>query len=178
MTDTENSQLETLNTKANILYKFVMLYNDYIKTARDYGTGEIINMVEVHILTKIEENPGITVTEVALMWNRTKGAVSQIVSKLEKRGLIERRKERGNAKNVHLYVTDKGEILSKAHKAYDIQELNWADKTLHTDFTSQEIDTFYKVMQRYNELMDVTGTEDMEQNTREDRSSQTLHTRN
>lgn len=161
MNDYENSAFEKLNAKANIIYKFVMLYNDYMKTAHDYGTGEIINMVEIHILTDIEENPGITVTEVALMWKRTKGAVSQIVSKLEKRGLIERRKENGNAKNVHLYVTDKGEILSKAHKAYDIKELNWADKILHSNFATQEIDAFYKVMQRYTELLDITSTEDI-----------------
>ena len=75
-----------LNTKASIIYKFVTTYSDYIKKPHDYGTGEIISMVEVHILTIIEENPGITVTEVALGWNRTKGAISQTISKLEKRG--------------------------------------------------------------------------------------------
>ncbi|MGW8427674.1 MarR family transcriptional regulator [Peribacillus simplex] len=84
MKDTENviqtnAKYYELDAKANIIYKFVMNYNDYIKTARDYGTGEIINMVEVHTLTVIEENPGITVTEVALEWNRTKSAVSKII---------------------------------------------------------------------------------------------------
>jgi hypothetical protein len=75
MNDTENviqtnAKYHELDVKANIIYKFVMTYNDYIKTARDYGTGEIINMVEVQTLTVIEENPGITVTDVALEWNR------------------------------------------------------------------------------------------------------------
>jgi DNA-binding MarR family transcriptional regulator len=148
-----------LDEKANIIYKFVMIYSDYIKTARDYGTGEIINMMEVHTLTVIEENPGITVTEVALEWNRTKGAVSQILSKLEKRGLIIRKKEAGNAKTVHLYVTDKGKILSNAHKDYDIKELTWADKTLHKSFTTEEINAFYTVMQKYTELMEMPRIE-------------------
>ncbi|WP_076983037.1 MarR family transcriptional regulator [Bacillus siamensis] len=49
-------------------------------------------MVEVHTLTVTEENPGITVTEAALKRNRTRGAVSQIISKLEKRDLIIRKK--------------------------------------------------------------------------------------
>jgi DNA-binding MarR family transcriptional regulator len=136
-----------------------MNYNDYIKTARDYGTGEIINMVEVHTLTLIEENPGITVTEVALEWNRTKGAVSQIITKLEKRDLIIRKKEAGNAKNVHLYVTDKGKLLSIAHKDYDIKELTRADKTLRNSFTTEEINVFYKVMQKYTELLDMRDVE-------------------
>ncbi|WP_232697801.1 MarR family winged helix-turn-helix transcriptional regulator [Brevibacillus daliensis] len=164
MNDTENviqknAKYHELDAKANIIYKFVMTYTDYIKTARDYGTGETINMMEVHTLTVIEENPGITVTEVALEWNRTKGAVSQIITKLEKRGLIIRKKEHDNAKNVHLYVTDRGEVLSKAHKDYDIKELTWADRTLHKSFTSEEIDVFYKVMQQYTELLDMPRQE-------------------
>ncbi|MEH7515280.1 MarR family transcriptional regulator [Gottfriedia acidiceleris] len=154
-----NAKYHELDAKANIIYKFVMNYSDYIKSARDYGTGEIINMVEVHTLTVIEENPGITVTEVALEWNRTKGAVSQIISKLEKRGLIKRKKEVGNARIVHLYVTEKGNLLSKAHKEYDINELIWADKTLSKSFTSEEINVFYNVMQKYTELLDMPRKE-------------------
>nr|WP_315019611.1 MarR family transcriptional regulator [uncultured Aminipila sp.] len=144
-----------MNAKASILYKFVMTYSDYIKTAHDYGTGETINMAEVHTLTAIEENPGITVTEVALEWNRTKGAVSQIIGKLEKRGLIIRKKEGSNAKTVHLYVTEKGKLLSNAHKAYDIKELAFTDKILHDSFSSEEINIFYNVMEKYIELMDM-----------------------
>jgi len=154
-----NAKYHELDTKASIIYKFVMNYNDYIKTARDYGTGEIINMVEVHTLTVIEENPGITVTEVALEWNRTKGAVSQIITKLEKRSLIVRKKEAGNAKNVHLYVTDQGKLLSKAHKDYDIKVLTQADKTLRKSFTTEEIDIFYKVMKNYTDLLDMPEKE-------------------
>lgn len=74
-----------LNDKANLLYKFVMLYGDYVAENQDYGTGELINMVEVHTLTAIEENPGVNISELANMWNRTKGAISQTATKLEKR---------------------------------------------------------------------------------------------
>lgn len=155
----ENVKYHELNSKANIIYKFVMNYSDYIKAVRDYGTGDIINMVELHTLTVIEENPGITVTEVSLEWNRTKGAVSQIIAKLEKRNFIIRKKEDGNARNVHLYATDKGKILSKAHKAYDIKELTWANKILQNSFTNKEIDAFYKVMKRYTELLNMPRQE-------------------
>lgn len=36
-----NANYHELNEKANIIYEFVMKYNDYIKTSRDYGTDEI-----------------------------------------------------------------------------------------------------------------------------------------
>lgn len=158
MKNTENlisikNKYNELNIKANIIYKFVTTYNDYIKKPHDYGTGEIINMVEVHILTIIEENPGITVTEVALEWNRTKGAISQTITKLENRGLIERKKEDNDAKSIHLYATKKGIILSQAHKTYDIKELTSANKILSESFTLKEIDIFYKIMNKYTELL-------------------------
>lgn len=148
-----NEKYHELDNKAGTIYKFVKTYSDYIKATRDYGTGEPINMVEVHTLTMIEENPGITATEIAIEWNRTKGAASQIVNKLEQRGFIIKKREEGNEKNLHLYVTEKGVKLSKAHKAYDIEELTWADKVLQQSFTSEEIDAFYKVMQKYTQLL-------------------------
>lgn len=80
-----NNIFHQLNDRANLLYKFAMLYSDYVAENQDYGTGDLISMVEVHTLTAIEDNPGISVTELALMWNRTKGAISQTVTKLEKK---------------------------------------------------------------------------------------------
>ena len=52
-----------------------------------------------------------------------KGAISQTLAKLEKRGLILRKKKDGNARTVHLYVTDKGKELSEAHKNFDIEHM-------------------------------------------------------
>lgn len=46
--------------KLNLLYKFVILYNEFINKFKDYGIGEFINMVEVYMLIVIEENLGIS----------------------------------------------------------------------------------------------------------------------
>ena len=75
--DKENidvTEQSRLFNRAVVRYDFVEAYNQYMKIARDYGTGETINMVEVHTLTLIEEHPGIMAKDVASMWNRTKGA--------------------------------------------------------------------------------------------------------
>lgn len=150
----DNQQLfDMLNDKANIIYRFVMLYADYVKQTRDYGTGEKISMVEVHTLTNIEENPGITASEVAHMWNRTKGAISQTLSKLEKKGFIERRKRAESGRHIYLYATPKGIALSKAHKEYDIKDLLWINQKMREIFSEKEIEIFYKVLQYYIKLM-------------------------
>ena len=124
-----------------------MLYSDYVAQNQDYGTGELVNMVEVHTLTAIEDNPGINVSELALMWNRTNGAISQTVTKLEKKGYIERRKMEGNAKVVLLFPSEKGVRLSQAHKFYDSVEVSKTmNELLLSGCTIEEIDAFFRVV--------------------------------
>lgn len=141
-----------LSPRADLLYNFVMDYSDYIYKPRDYGTGMVINMVEVHTLTMIENNPGVTVSELAKMWNRTKGAVSQTVTKLAEKNLVYRQKENGNAKVVHLYPTEEGVTLSTSHKLYDNMDILQTQSDLLKSCTLEEIDAFYKVLQAYYNL--------------------------
>ena len=56
---------QDLLEKAEMLYKFVDLFMDYENTPRDYGFGIEMNMAEVHMLSYIDANPGITITELA-----------------------------------------------------------------------------------------------------------------
>ncbi len=68
--ENENSVLSEelfhkMTEHTNQVYKFVKMYNDYANEPRDYGTGEKVNMLSVHIMSDIEEHPGITVTELA-----------------------------------------------------------------------------------------------------------------
>lgn len=127
-----------------------MLYGDYLAKNQDYGTSELVNMVEIHTLTAIEDNPGINVSALALMWNRTNGAISQTVSKLEQKGYIERRKMEGNAKVVLLYPSEKGVRLSQAHKFFNSVEVSKAmNELLLSGCTIEEIDAFFHVMTKY-----------------------------
>ena len=149
-----NDIFQRLNDKANLLYKFALLYGDYAAEIKDYGTGALINMVEVHTLSAIEDNPGINVSELALMWKRTKGAISQTVTKLEKKGYIMRRKQEGNAKTVLLYPTETGMRLSQAHKLYDSVEVSKTmNDLLLAGSTMDEIDAFFSVTAKYIKIL-------------------------
>lgn len=142
-----------LNARADKLYKFVLLYSDYIHTQRDYGTGQEIGMIEVHTLTYIEENPGTTITELAKDWNKTKGAISQTVKKLVEGGLVTRKMKENNSKTVLLYATEEGTRLSIAHKMYDLADIAQTTEELMMKCTAEEIDTFYKVIDVYITLL-------------------------
>lgn len=137
---------------ADELYEFVICYNDYIYQAHDYGNGDPIKMVEVHTLSMIEDQPGITVSELAKLWRRTKGTVSVNVAALEQKGYIYRQKEGNNNKVVHLYATPRGIELSTIHKAYDNMDIAQTQNELLKSCTPQDLDSFYKVVHAYLQL--------------------------
>ena len=126
---------------------------DYANAPRDYGTGEKVNMLSVHIMSDIEEHPGITVTELAEEWVRTKGSISQVIKNLDENGYIIKKKEGNNNKNVHLYPTSKGVELSLAHKMYDARNLKNTLDFFTQYCTEEELTAFYKVLGYYTMLL-------------------------
>lgn len=143
-----------LSPRADLVYSFVTVYNAYINELRDYGTGVQINMVEVHTLTMVADNPGITVKELSKMWNRTKGAVSQNVAKLESKGLVTRSRSETDARQVQIFATEAGQKLSTAHKLFDNMDIMQTQRDLLQSCTIEDVDAFYKVLAAYLKLFD------------------------
>ncbi|NMM63372.1 MarR family transcriptional regulator [Clostridium sp. P21] len=148
-----DATFNTLNSRHNNIYKFVMLYSDYINTPHNYGTNHTLSMTEAHVLTYIEEHPGTTITDLAKYWKKTKGALSQTVSKLVSKNFVYRHKTKDNAKTILLYVTDEGLSVSKAHKLFDTLEISKTLKDLSNYCTAEEIDAFYKVIAVFTTLL-------------------------
>jgi DNA-binding MarR family transcriptional regulator len=131
---------------SEVFFQFIIQTYDRLNVSRDYGTGESIHMIEAHTLTLIDDHPGITVTEIARHWRRTKGTISLRVSKLEKKGFIRRQKEDGNDKAIHFYITDEGKKLSIAHKLYDSIANSKYLQHLLENCSSEEVEIFYNVL--------------------------------
>ncbi len=151
---------KTLNDRHHIIYEFVMRYNDYIYENHNYGTGVPLTMIESHTLTYIDDHPGTTVTELTRFWHKTKGALSQIVSRLEKNGFVTKSKTEDNAKTVHLTTTEEGHRVSNVHKMYDIKDISKTLAELGEKCSPEEIETFFKVMNVYYNVI----SKDFEEN--------------
>ena len=128
------------------VYRFVMLASDAYAAPRDYGTGKVLNMVEMHTLAMIAEDPGICVTDVAKLWNRTLGAASKNVQRLCDKGYVEKRKLPGNDKTIHLYPTELGLELARRHKAYDLENIEKTVADLLKHHTEEELLSAYRVL--------------------------------
>lgn len=148
-----NEFYKKINENITVLYEFVLAYNDYMNTKRDYGTGEELSMTEAHVLTDIADNPGITVTELSKLWNKTTSALSQTVRKLIKKDLIYRVNSEEDAKIFMLYPTQKAIEFSIAHKKYDIIDIIKTNKRLLKIFSDQDLIIFHNVMKEYTKLL-------------------------
>jgi DNA-binding MarR family transcriptional regulator len=131
--------------KSSLIHDFVTRSADRNAKLQDYGTGELYTAVEMHVLEKIYLNPGITVTEITKRSNRTKGAISQIVSKLEKKGLVMKTPQEYHGKRISLWPTAKGKQLSKAHIKFDDERTGEFFGKIAEHYTSEQIDAFFKI---------------------------------
>lgn len=91
---------------------------DEQKRPRDYGTGEILHYSEVATLLCISSSPGVSVTSLADQTGVTKGAVSQTLSRLDKKGMIVRREDPSNLSRINLELTNKGEQAVKNYASF------------------------------------------------------------
>lgn len=127
----------------------------------NYGTGDAYNHVEVHTLSYIARNPGISLVEIAKDWDRTKGAVSQIVKKLEEHGLVTKEKRKENNNYICLFVTEKGAELDRIHKKFDSNFYkNHIIKYLQEKYTREEINCVFSVLEDIMELSKIRGNDD------------------
>jgi DNA-binding MarR family transcriptional regulator len=91
-------------------------YNALEKIPVKVGSKHDLYHSERHLLDKIGDQPGVNVTEFARAVGITKGAVSQVVKKLENKGFVRRYKSSSNDKEVFLELTRAGRDIYIKHK--------------------------------------------------------------
>ena len=88
-----------------------------------FGTGVLMYRREIHTIQAIGRNPGINVTTLAEHMGVTKGAVSQIIKKLNKKGLVRKTHAIGNAKEAILELTELGWTGFHNHEKFHMDTL-------------------------------------------------------
>lgn len=136
------------------VYTFTGVAMETLRHPHDYGTGELVSMVEMHTLDRIAETPGMRVSDIARLWSRTLGAASRNVDRLQSKGLVEKVKLPDNQKNVRVYPTEKGRELSRLHRAYDRRELDELARIMLEKYSVEELETFYRVLHALREIFE------------------------
>lgn len=124
-----------------------------------YRYGEIsIYQAEGEILNKIAEHPGITVTELGKILNKTTSACSQTVSKLRTKGIVEQRRNPENPQQNNLVLTELGTRIQEDRFNKDVR--SWERTTAQLeDISETELEILLKVQRRINRnYLAETGT--------------------
>jgi DNA-binding MarR family transcriptional regulator len=110
--DKNNSTKEIMELFIRVVNK----YNSLEKIPVKYGKIPNLYHSERHMLDMIGDNPGMNITGLAKNVGVTKGAISQVVKKLEKKGVVRRYKDIDNDKEVFIELTKSGRDIYQKHK--------------------------------------------------------------
>lgn len=106
-------------------YRLIGIYQSTLKKPREYSGGLVLYPAQSHMIEIIGESEGITLTEIASGYMITKGAVSQIISFLAQKGLIEKRPVKKSGRATGLFLSESGRAVLEEHRE------------LHSDMISQ-----------------------------------------
>jgi DNA-binding MarR family transcriptional regulator len=109
-----------MKNRTKVSYTFLRVVtklSEIDRKTRHYGTDQPLYHAEIHMIKAIKENEGIHVTGLADVLGVTKGAVSQIVQKLERKGMIVKDTDPNNLSRLVLNLSPKGETAYHHHEA-------------------------------------------------------------
>ncbi len=121
-----NKAMKREDASKEIIELFIRMVNKYNaleKIPARHGTRHALYHSERHMLDKIGDNTGMNVSEFAAAAGVTKGAISQLVTRLDKKGIVRRYKKSTNDKEVFLELTKSGQEVYKKHKKINEQTI-------------------------------------------------------
>jgi DNA-binding MarR family transcriptional regulator len=108
---------EMFNALQQKFARIVGLYEKLERTPRAFGTGELLTSSEIHLIETIgDQNEQLSVTDLANFIGITKGAVSQMLKKLEYKLLTKKYEDSENLSRSIVKLTSKGKAAYFAHK--------------------------------------------------------------
>ena len=124
------------NASKELIDRFLRLVNKYNSLGKhplSFGTPYNFFHSERHMLDIVGDDPGLNITEFANAAGVTKGAISQAVSKLERKGALRRFKSAANAKEIRLELTQLGEKIYAHHQKVNQEtvDLLWRELEKH-----------------------------------------------
>ncbi|TIH20133.1 MarR family transcriptional regulator [Marinifilum sp. JC120] len=108
-----------------IVEKYMVLVEKISNTTKAYksfGTDVNIYRSEIHIIQLIGDRQGVHISEISRLIGVTKGTVSQIVRRLESKGLVVKRTDESNNTRQIANLTEKGMSAYQAHVDYHQQK--------------------------------------------------------
>ena len=118
-----NNELQNL---IDLFLKILHLYSVIERKPKDYGTGDMLYLAEIHIITMVGKNRKINMTQLAEIMGVTKGAISQTIRKLVTKNFI-LKSNTTNRKEINLKLSGKGKSVYKGHETFQKELFTFAE---------------------------------------------------
>lgn len=141
---------QVFNELIESIYEVSRSTSAYESIPRKYGTEDELYMVEAHTINLIGEKSKVSPSYLANLTNKTKGAISQMVDKLLKKGLVIKYKNPTNNREVIIELSDKGKQAYKYHKELDQIEYGRMLSRLN-QFSTEDLINFTKIASVIND---------------------------
>lgn len=120
---------------------------------KDFGCGRPLFPAEVHTLTTIFYNPDVNTTELAALLGVTKGAVSQMINKLEAKKLIIKRFAPGSEKQRMFILTSNGRKAHEGHEEYHSKMFEVIEEKMQT-ISVKDLEQYKKINSIVEQLIE------------------------
>lgn len=114
-----------LQALIDLFLKILHLYSVIDRKPKDYGTGDLLYVAELHTIAMIGNNHEINMTKLADIMGVTRGAISQTIRKLAGKNLIIK-SNLTNKKEINLKLSEKGLIVYKAQESFQKEIFTFA----------------------------------------------------
>lgn len=105
----------------HICFALLSLVNQFYtleRQCRNFGTDVEIYLAEIQMIMAIHNAEGIHVNGLAQKLSITKGSVSEMLRKLERKGLVRKEKDPLKMTRLNVYLTEKGTVAHQNHIRY------------------------------------------------------------
>jgi DNA-binding MarR family transcriptional regulator len=126
-----------LHSIIDLFTRILHLYSVIDKRPKDFGTGDLLYVSEIHAIHAIASNPEINLTQLAELSGVTKGAISQTVKRLVSKRYIARYRVK-NRKEVNLRLSDKGYLINQHYENFEKERFVFAEK-LYENASKEDI---------------------------------------
>lgn len=117
------------------------------------GGSAPVTKASLHLLETVGTHPSERMTDIAQRMDVTKGAVSQLATRLQTEGLLDKRPALGSARDIYLELTPEGQKLYKASTHLN-QEVDDEIFNAFSQMRDEDIERLRTMLKRIGQMME------------------------
>lgn len=146
---------QPMNKEEQVLMNFRDIYNKmaWLNKLKMEVSLKGFKSSEVHYIECIGKNEDSNVTKLAESLYMTRGAISKMTKKLEKKGIIESYQKPDNKKEIYFRLTEQGKKVFHIHEKLH-KEFRDRDKVVFDQITDEQFDQVLRFIEKYSNHLD------------------------